>query len=71
MNDCNKCIWATRSGECVSWECKFVEMGEAYKATMQMKDNVNRQSLITQLRHLNKFNNNDCPEWVFKVIEGM
>lgn len=32
---------------------------------------INKDRLVEQLIHLNKFNNNDCPEWVFKVIEGM
>lgn len=37
----------------------------------QRGDYIHRQRLVEQLKHLNKFNNNDCPEWVYKVIEGM
>ena len=29
MPDCNKCIWSTRSGGCVSWECKFFSHEDA------------------------------------------
>ena len=29
MPDCNKCIWSTRSGGCVSWECDFVSHEDA------------------------------------------
>ena len=29
MPDCNKCIWSTRSGGCVSWECKFMSHEDA------------------------------------------
>ena len=27
---CNKCLWATRDGECASWECEFVDKRKAY-----------------------------------------
>ena len=29
MPDCNDCIWSTRDGGCVSWECKFVSHEDA------------------------------------------
>ena len=29
MPDCNKCIWSTRDGGCVSWECDFVSHEDA------------------------------------------
>ena len=29
MPDCNKCIWSTRSGGCVSWECDFISHEDA------------------------------------------
>ena len=29
MPDCNKCIWSTRDGRCVSWECDFVSHEDA------------------------------------------
>lgn len=32
VNDCNKCLWATRDGGCASWDCKFVQKGDAYNA---------------------------------------
>ena len=31
-NDCDKCLWATRSGECVKWNCECVDKREAYEA---------------------------------------
>ena len=31
MPDCNKCIWSTRDGRCVSWECNFVSHDMARK----------------------------------------
>jgi len=31
MPDCNKCIWSTRDGGCVSWECDFVSHEDARK----------------------------------------
>ena len=38
MIDCNKCIFATRDGGCASWECKFVDKEEAYKAWKVAKE---------------------------------
>ena len=32
VNDCNKCLWATRDGGCATWDCEFVKKGDAYKA---------------------------------------
>ena len=29
MPDCNKCIWSTRDGRCVSWECDFISHEDA------------------------------------------
>lgn len=29
MPNCDKCIWSTRSGNCVLWECKFVSYEDA------------------------------------------
>lgn len=29
MPDCNKCIWSTRDGGCVSWTCDFVSHEDA------------------------------------------
>ena len=29
MPDCNKCIWSTCSGGCVSWECDFISHEDA------------------------------------------
>jgi hypothetical protein len=29
MPDCNKCIWSTRDGGCVSWKCDFVSHDDA------------------------------------------
>lgn len=53
--------------------CDAKPVNEALKMAIKVlrQDSVDRVSLVTQLKHLNKFNNNDCPEWVFKVIEGM
>ena len=31
MPNCNKCIWSTRDGGCVSWECDFVSHEDARK----------------------------------------
>ena len=31
MPDCNKCIWSTRNGGCVSWKCDFVSHDDARK----------------------------------------
>lgn len=73
MKDCNKCLWASRNGNCVSWECNFVDMAEAYRAycMKQTAEFINRPRLIEQLERLEKFNNSDVPEWVYKVIGGM
>lgn len=30
--DCDKCIFSTRSGGCVSWNCEFIDIREAEKA---------------------------------------
>lgn len=32
VRDCDKCIWATRSGGCASWNCEYVDKHEAYEA---------------------------------------
>lgn len=32
MNNCNKCLWATRDGGCASWDCMFVDKKEAFDA---------------------------------------
>ena len=32
---------------------------------------IDKQELLRLIRHLNAFNNTDCPEWVIRVIEGM
>ncbi len=32
MEDCNKCIFATRDGGCTSWDCEFIDKQEAYEA---------------------------------------
>lgn len=34
--DCNRCIWATRDGDCASWDCDFIakrDAANAYKAS--------------------------------------
>ena len=31
-NNCDKCLWATRSGGCASWSCEYVNKREAYEA---------------------------------------
>lgn len=30
--DCDDCVWATRSGSCRSWECRFIPIKEAAAA---------------------------------------
>ena len=32
MNDCNRCLYATRDGGCASWGCNFISMEEAEEA---------------------------------------
>lgn len=31
MPDCNNCIWSTRDGRCVEWNCDFVSHDMARK----------------------------------------
>lgn len=31
-NNCDKCLWATRSGGCASWSCEYVNKREAFEA---------------------------------------
>lgn len=37
MDNCNKCLWATRNGSCASWDCEFVDKQEAYEAVKYRK----------------------------------
>lgn len=32
MNNCDTCVWATRSGGCASWTCVYIPMKEAAEA---------------------------------------
>ena len=36
--ECNKCLWATRDGNCASWDCEFVPKREAYEAWKRTKE---------------------------------
>lgn len=36
--DCNRCLWATRDGGCASFDCKFVDKTEAYKAWIAQQE---------------------------------
>ena len=47
--DCNKCLFATRSGDCRRWKCEFVDMDEAYEAWVRRNEPV-RGKLIDVLR---------------------
>ena len=42
MGDCNRCLWATRNGSCASWDCRFVDQGEAYEAYNREKADANK-----------------------------
>lgn len=57
----------------IRWSEQGLKLAWIEKAVNEVKpvDSINRQRLIQQLEHLNRFNNNDCPEWVFNVIKGI
>jgi len=38
MPDCNKCIWSTRDGGCVSWKCDFVSHEDARKMIAEKEE---------------------------------
>ena len=38
VEECNKCLWATRDGGCSSWNCNFISKDEAFEAWKQVKD---------------------------------
>ena len=35
MYNCNKCIWSTRDGGCVSWKCDFVSHDDARRMIVE------------------------------------
>lgn len=57
----------------IRWPEGGLKLAWIEKAVSEVKpvDSINRQRLIEQLKHLNRFNNDDCPEWVFNVIKGI
>ena len=38
--DCNKCLFATRSGDCARWKCEFVDMEDAYEGWVRRNEPV-------------------------------
>lgn len=48
--DCNKCLWARRDGGCASWDCEFVEKGEAYKAWLMREPKCESCEVVTKGR---------------------
>ena len=38
MRDCDKCVWATRSGSCSSWNCDFINQAEAAEAWREKQE---------------------------------
>ena len=51
MNDCDKCLWATRSGGCASWSCEFIDKHEAYVA-WKAQDQPQSKRVIETLREV-------------------
>lgn len=57
----------------IRWNEQGLKLAWIEKAVNEVKpvDSINRQRLIEQLKQQNKYNDPDCPDWVFSIIEGM
>ena len=42
--DCDNCIYATRSGGCVSWNCEPIPIREAEKAWKEARERENDET---------------------------
>lgn len=43
LMDCDKCLWATRSGGCASWKCDPIDKREAYTAWKENHEKEQKQ----------------------------
>jgi len=66
MRDCNTCIW--HDGQCVAWECNFIDRDEA--ARLYMGELVKVRCKNCKYAEKESENGYWCNEWGMPVVGG-